>query len=51
MENNVLAKTYEPKEVEEKWYHYWENSGLFKADIKAGKPSFCIVMTKSADAL
>jgi len=44
MENNVLAKTYEPREIEEKWYQYWEENGLFKADIKADKPSFSIVI-------
>ena len=44
MENNVLAKTYEPKEVEEKWYHYWEKNDLFKGDTKSDKSSFSIVI-------
>jgi len=44
MENNVLAKTYEPKEAEEKWYAYWEKNDLFKATAKSGKPPFSIVI-------
>jgi valyl-tRNA synthetase len=44
MENNVLAKTYEPKEVEEKWYYYWERNDLFKASTKSDKPPFSIVI-------
>jgi valyl-tRNA synthetase len=44
MEKNALAKTYEPKEVEEKWYAFWEKNGLFKGDAKSGKPPFCIVI-------
>ena len=44
MENNVLAKAYEPKEVEEKWYHYWEENDLFKGNAKSDKPSFSIVI-------
>jgi valyl-tRNA synthetase len=44
METNVLAKTYEPKEVEEKWYYYWENNDLFKASSKSDKSPFSIVI-------
>ncbi len=44
MENDVLAKTYEPKEVEEKWYCYWERNDLFKANTESGKSPFCIVI-------
>jgi len=35
MENNTLAKTYNPKEVEATWYQYWEKNNLFKANIRS----------------
>jgi valyl-tRNA synthetase len=44
MENNVLAKTYNPKEVEERWYKYWEENDLFKANTRSDKPPFSIVI-------
>jgi len=44
MENNVLAKTYNPKEVEERWYQYWEENDLFKANARSGKSPFSIVI-------
>ncbi|MDN3506569.1 MAG: valine--tRNA ligase [Simkaniaceae bacterium] len=33
---------YEPKEIEEKWYPFWEENGFFKADATSSKPSYCI---------
>ncbi|MBU7028066.1 MAG: valine--tRNA ligase, partial [Theionarchaea archaeon] len=44
MENNVLAKTYNPKEVEERWYKYWEENDLFKANTRSDKSPFSIVI-------
>jgi valyl-tRNA synthetase len=44
MENDVLAKTYEPKGVEEKWYCYWVRNDLFKANTESGKSPFSIVI-------
>ena len=44
MEDNVLAKTYEPKEAEEEWYYYWERNNLFKANTKSDKSPFSIVI-------
>jgi len=44
MENNALAKTYEPKEVEPKWYDYWEKNDLFKPSTKSDKSPFSIVI-------
>lgn len=41
---NNLPKTYDPAKVEEKWYKYWEEKGLFKADINPDKESYSIVM-------
>ena len=39
-----LAKAYDPKLVEEKWYTFWEKGGYFKADPNSGKEPFCIVI-------
>lgn len=37
-----IPKTYEPKEIESKWYPIWESRGYFIAQAKSEKPSFCI---------
>ncbi len=37
-----LAKAYEPKGVEEKWYDFWEKGGYFKADAHSLKPAYCL---------
>jgi valyl-tRNA synthetase len=39
-----LAKAYDPKQVEEKWYRFWKENGCFKADAKSEKAPFCIVI-------
>lgn len=39
-----LAKAYDPKLVEEKWYSFWEERGFFTADPTSGKPPYCIVI-------
>jgi len=39
-----LAKTYEPAEVEQKWYAYWEERSLFHGDTKTDRPAFSIVI-------
>jgi valyl-tRNA synthetase len=39
-----LAKRYDPKPVETKWYKYWEENGFFRANAKSSKPSYCIVI-------
>lgn len=43
MENN-LPSVYNPKEVEDKWYEFWENENLFRAEIDPGKEPFTIVI-------
>ncbi|MFR8039719.1 MAG: valine--tRNA ligase [Anaerovoracaceae bacterium] len=43
MEKN-LAKTYNPKDFEDRIYDMWEKSGAFKADIDPDKKPFTIVM-------
>lgn len=37
-----LSKSYEAKEVEKKWYRFWEERGLFKADASSDKKPFAI---------
>lgn len=43
MEKN-LAKTYNPKDFEERIYEMWEKSGSFRADVDSKKKPFTIVM-------
>ena len=37
-----LAKSFEPRSIEGKWYAYWESHGLFKASMRSGAAPFCI---------
>ncbi len=40
-----LAKSFEPKAIESRWYPVWENSGYFKAGMDTEKKdSFCILL-------
>ncbi|MBI4535771.1 MAG: class I tRNA ligase family protein, partial [Ignavibacteriae bacterium] len=39
-----LTKVYSPKEVEEKWYAYWEKNRLFHATVQSNKPPYTIVI-------
>lgn len=39
-----LAKTYSPKDFEDRLYKYWEESGLFKAERDPNKKPYTIVM-------
>ena len=40
----MLAKTYDPKQFEDRIYETWEKSGAFKAEIDPKKKPFTIVM-------
>ncbi len=44
MEEKIISKSFEPKDVEEKWYKYWEESSLFQAKARSDKSPFCIVI-------
>ncbi len=44
MPEETMAKGYEPKEVEDKWYEYWLEKELFKAEVPSEKEPFCIVI-------
>lgn len=39
-----LAKAYEPKVVEERWYREWEAEGCFQAQVPSDKKSYSIVI-------
>ncbi len=39
-----LPSSYQPKEVEEKWYGYWEKMGYFHADEKDDREHYSIVI-------
>ncbi|HWQ89689.1 MAG TPA: valine--tRNA ligase [Desulfitobacteriaceae bacterium] len=44
-ERNVqMASVYDSSQVEDKWYKYWEEKSLFRAELTEGKPAFSIVM-------
>ncbi len=44
MNSDTLEKGYEPREVEKRWYAYWEKEGLFAAEDVADKKPFSIVI-------
>ncbi|MBI2609537.1 MAG: valine--tRNA ligase [Deltaproteobacteria bacterium] len=44
MANNVKLPDYNPQEIEPKWYKFWEEKNLFKAESTSKKPSFTIVI-------
>jgi len=44
MSKNVLAKVYDPKKVENKWYGYWMKHRFFHADANSKKPTYTIVI-------
>lgn len=39
-----LAKAYEAKSVDSKWYEFWEKHNFFTADPNSPKKAYCIVM-------
>ena len=41
--NKTLATKYDPREVEDKWYQYWDEHGLFKSVPDEREP-YCIVI-------
>ena len=38
----TLAKSFEPKDIEARWYAAWESRGLFAAGTKPDTPAFSI---------
>ncbi|MGL6166795.1 MAG: class I tRNA ligase family protein, partial [Fusobacteriaceae bacterium] len=39
-----LEKTYSPRDIEDKWYKFWEEKKCFAATMKEGRPNYSIVM-------
>ncbi|MBC8526211.1 MAG: valine--tRNA ligase [Candidatus Cloacimonetes bacterium] len=39
-----MEKVYNPKEIESKWYKFWEKNGLFNAEINPDKKPYTIVI-------
>ena len=39
-----MAKQYDPAQVEKRWYAYWEERDLFRADAGSGREAFTIVI-------
>jgi len=39
-----MSKAYDPSEIEEKWYEYWEESGFFEADADSDADPHVIMM-------
>ena len=44
MSQENLSTTYNPDQVEEKWYNHWEEEGYFQAEVDEDKESFTIMM-------
>jgi len=44
MERETLPKSYEPGDVEKRWYSHWEDNGLFRAAATSDAPPYCIVI-------
>ncbi|AHF10837.1 MULTISPECIES: valine--tRNA ligase [Dehalobacter] len=43
-EDQQMAKIYDPGQVEEKWYQYWEQNGFFTPKVEPEQKPFSIVM-------
>jgi len=44
MEKEIMAKGYEPGDIEQKWYKYWVENNLFRAKGLSDADPFCIVI-------
>lgn len=44
MASRILEKSYNPHQVEGKWYRYWEENGYFRADEESEKKTYSIVI-------
>jgi valyl-tRNA synthetase len=42
MNEEEIPKAYTAKDLEEKWYQFWEEGGFFRADNTSQKPAWCI---------
>jgi len=46
LEDRMLPKTFEPAEVEKKWYQMWLERRYFHAEAESTKKPFCIVIPR-----
>ena len=37
-----LAKSFEPRTIEGRWYAYWDSHGLFKPSLRENVPAYCL---------
>jgi valyl-tRNA synthetase len=44
MASNVLDKSYDPHQVEERWYRFWMEKNYFRADERSDRPHYSIVI-------
>ena len=44
MKSKKMNSSYEPKDVEKKWYDFWEGEGLFKPKAQSDDQPYCIVI-------
>ena len=44
MASKLLDKSYDPHQVEGKWYRYWEDHGYFMADENSEQRAYSIVI-------
>ncbi len=44
MSSDLLDKGYEPRDVEKRWYEFWEKEGLFAAQEQGEKKGYAIVI-------
>jgi len=45
IQQKALAKSFDPKDIETRWYPKWESAGYFKAGLDpAKKDNFCILL-------
>ncbi|MEN9344503.1 MAG: valyl-tRNA synthetase [Chlamydiota bacterium] len=42
MSEKETSKSFQPKEIESKWYNFWMEKGYFQADALSKKPAYCI---------
>ncbi len=39
-----LAKSFEPADIESRWYPRWESAGYFTPSLDASRPAYCIML-------
>lgn len=44
MASKILDKSYDPRQVEEKWYRFWMERNYFRADENSSRPPYSIVI-------